>query len=73
MQRLTLEYGAEYGEEDEEEAYDGAEYALLDAADGTLAIAVAETRVTLTHSPSSKSIEIAVDRLIKTSLPFRLA
>jgi hypothetical protein len=70
---LTREYAAEYGEYDEEEGYDGEEYALLDAANGTLAIDVAERRVALVRSPASKSIEIAVDRLIKTSLPLRLA
>jgi hypothetical protein len=70
---LTREYAAEYGEYDEEEGYDGEEYALLDAADGTLVIDIAERWVTLTQSRASKSIEIAVDRLIETSLPLRLA
>lgn len=76
--QLTQSYAAESGEydeeeEDEEEEYDGEEYALLDAADGTLTIDIAERWVTLTQTPASKSIEIAVDRLIKTSLPLRLA
>ena len=71
--QLTQEYAAEYGEYDDEEGYDGEEYALLEDADGTLAIDVAERWVTLTQTPASKSIEIAVDRLIKTSLPLRLA
>lgn len=70
---LTQEYAAEYGEYDEEEGYDGEEYALLDAADGTLTIDIAERWVALTQTPASKSIEIAVDRLIKASLPLRLA
>jgi hypothetical protein len=70
---LTREYSVEYSDYDEAEGYDGEEYALLDAADGTLAIDIANRRVTLTQSPASKSIEIAVDRLIETSLPLRLA
>lgn len=70
---LTRDFAAEYGEYDEEEGYEPVEYALLDAAGGTLAIDVAARRVTLTQAPRSKSIEIAVDRLTKASLPLRFA
>jgi hypothetical protein len=70
---LSLEYAAEYGEGDEEVGYDGEEYALLDAAGGTLTIDITKRLVTLTQPRASKSIEIVVDRLIATSFPLRLA